>query len=135
MELKQFCKIHKRKLYLSNNLKLAIKLNLDGAYIPAFNNNLGINKYSLRKNFLLLGSAHNVTELRIKEKQGVKMIFLSPIFKTKKYKKNLGVIRFNILSIRTNKKIIALGGINKKNIKNLKIANAHGFSGISYFKS
>ena len=135
LELKQLCKIHKKKLYLANDLKLSINLNLDGVYIPSFNKSLSINKYSLRKDFLILGSAHNVSEIKIKEKQGINIIFLSPLFKTKHYKKTLGIIKFNLLSQITNKKVIALGGISKKNIKKLKITNASGFSGISYFKS
>jgi len=45
----------------------------------------------------------------------------------------LEVIKFNLLSRFSDKKIIALGGINKKNINKLKITNAHGYSGISYF--
>ncbi len=133
LELKQFCKANNRKLYLANNIKLALNLNFDGVYIPAFNNTLGLVKYNTKKNFLILGSAHNYKEIKIKEKQGVDLIFLSPLFKTKNYKNCLDVIKFNILSKLSNKKIIALGGINKKNINFLKITNAYGFSGISYF--
>ena len=80
-----------------------------------------------------MGSAHNVTEIKVKEKQGAEVIFLSPLFKTKNYKNELGIIKFNMISKISKKKIIALGGINKKNIKKLKITNAYGFSGISYF--
>ena len=69
------------------------------------------------------------------KKQGVDVIFLSPIFKTKNYKKGLEIIKFNTLARKSNKKIIALGGITKKNINKLKITNANGFSGISYFKN
>ena len=61
------------------------------------------------------------------------VIFISPLFITKNYKRCLDIIRFNFLSRLTNKKVIALGGINKKNIKKLKITNAYGFSGITYF--
>ena len=133
LEIKKFCKKNNRQFYLANNLKLALNLNLDGAYIPSFNKDLKNLKYSRKQNFLLLGSAHNIYEIKIKEKQGVEIIFLSPLFKTKNYKQALDVIKFNILSKKTKKKIIALGGINKKNINNLKITNAYGFSGISYF--
>ena len=35
---------------------------------------------SLKKNFKLIGSAHNLNEIKIKEKQGCEEIFLSPIF-------------------------------------------------------
>ena len=84
---------------------------------------------------MILGSAHNVYEIKIKQEQGVEVLFLSPLFKTKNYKQGLNVVKFNILSSFFNKKIIALGGINEKNINKLKITNAHGYSGISYFSS
>ena len=133
IELKKFCKKNKRQFYLANNLKLAINLNLDGAYIPSFDKTLGVLKYKKKKDFLLLGSAHNIYEIKTKEKQGVQVIFLSPLFKTKNYSQALEIIKFNILSKMSKKKIIALGGINKKNINNLKIAYAYGYSGISCF--
>lgn len=133
LKLKQFCKSNGRKLYLAGNLKLALNLNLDGCYIPSFNKCFYINKNNLKKNFMLLGSAHNVFEIKLKEKQGVDIIFLSPLFKTKNYKKFLGIIKFNLLSSMSKKKIIALGGIRKHNINKLKITNAYGYSGISYF--
>ena len=51
-------------------------------------------------------------EIKIKEKQGVNIIFLSSIFKENK--NYLGINKFKLLSNLTNKKIIALGGISKK---------------------
>jgi len=135
LKIKKFCKMNNRKFYLANNIKMAVNLNLDGVYIPAFNKDLCTRKYNFRKNFLILGSAHNIFEIKEKEKQGVKIIFLSPLFKTKKNTKNLGLIRFNILSRLSKVKIIALGGITKRNFNKLKIANAQGFSGISYFSN
>ena len=133
-KLSKFCKSINRRFYLSNNIKLANNLNLDGVYMPSFNKNLCIQKYNLRKNFLILGSAHNIFEIKVKEKQGAQIIFLSPLFKTKNYKRGLEIIKFNNLCNLTKKKIVALGGINKKNINRLKTTNTYGFSGISYFK-
>ena len=133
IQLRQFCKSNNKKIYLANNFKLAIKLNLDGVYIPSFNKSLMFKNLNLKKNFIILGSAHNIREIKIKEKQWVDVIFLSPLFKTKKYKKCLEIIKFSIISNISKKKIIALGGINKNNINRLKITNAYGFSGISYF--
>ena len=93
-KIKEFCKKKRLKFYLSNNIKLAIKLNLDGVYIPSFNKNFNFNFYSSKKNFTILGSAHNLNEIRIKEKQNVKYIFLSAIFKNNKNKKYLGIYKF-----------------------------------------
>ena len=61
--------------------KIAIKLNLDGLYIPSFNSGFEHLNYKYKQKFLILGSAHNVKEIRNKEIQRVKLIFLSSIFK------------------------------------------------------
>ena len=132
LRLKKFCKKKGFKFYLSNNVKLALNLNLDGAYIPSFNKNIEHASFSLNKKFLILGSAHNNKEIKIKEKQKVKIIFLSSIFK--KNKNYLGLYKFKLLSKLTNKKIVALGGISNKNIKKLKLLDCYGFAGISYFE-
>ena len=81
LEMKAFCKRKGIKLYLANNIQLAIKLGFDGAYIPAFNKSLRHLNYRLKKNFKILGSAHNIKEIRLKEKQNVCLIFISSIFK------------------------------------------------------
>ncbi len=107
-------------------------MKLDGFYIPAFYKKFDFKKYIKRKNFIVIGSAHNLKEIRIKEKQGVQQIFLSPLFKTKKTNKSLGVIKFNYLAMQTKKQIIALGGINKKNINKINVIRSYGFASISY---
>ncbi len=135
IEFKKICKKTKRKFLISNQIDLAFKLKLDGVYLPSFNKSCYIKKYQKFKNFMIIGSAHSLKEIRIKERQNVEQIFLSPLFKTNKSKKKLGLLRFNNLSKLTNKPIIALGGINETNIKQLKLINVHGFAGISYFKN
>ena len=130
--LKDFCKKKGCKFYLSNNIKLALKLNLDGAYIPSFNKDFSHLSYNLKKKFKLLGSAHSIKEIRVKEKQGMKSIFLSSIFK--KNRNYLGMNKFRLIEKYTNTKIIALGGIDSKNLKTLKMTNVSGYSGISFFK-
>ena len=132
INLKKICKKKKFKFFLSNDVKLALKLKLDGAYIPSFNKNTKHLSFSFAKNFLLLGSAHNNKELKIKETQLVKIIFLSSLFK--KNKNYLGINKFKLLSKLTNTKIVALGGISSKNLKKLNLLNCYGFAGISYFE-
>ena len=132
IKLQNYCKKKGYKFFLSNNVKLAINLNLDGAYIPSFNKSTNHLSHSKRKNFLLLGSAHNNKEIKIKERQGVNILFLSSIFK--KNKNYLGLNRFNLLTNLTKKKIIALGGITGKNFRRLGLVNCEGFAGISFFE-
>ena len=131
-EFRNFCKKKNFKLILSNNFKLALNLRLDGAYIPSFNKSLTHLNYSLYKNFITIGSAHNIKEIRIKEKQKVDQIVLSSLFK--KNKNYLGLYRFKILKKLTKKNVIVLGGITKHNEKKIKLVNCNSFAGISYFK-
>ena len=132
ISLKKFCKKKGYKFFLSNNVQLALNLNLDGAYIPSFNKDTKHLAFSIKKKFLMLGSAHNNKQIKLKERQLVKIIFVSSIFK--KNKNYLGVNKFKLLSRLTNNKIIALGGVSNKNLKKLKLLNCFGFAGISFFK-
>ena len=132
LDIKKYCKKKGIKFYLSNDIKLAIKLNLDGAYIPSFNKTTKHLAFSYKQNFNIVGSAHNLKEIKIKEKQKVNRIFLSSLFK--KNKNFLGINKFNLLSKLTNKRTVVLGGVSKKNLKKLKILNQSEFAGISYFE-
>ena len=132
LKIKNYCKKKNLKFYLSNNIKLAINLSLDGAYIPSFNKNLNHLSFSCKKNFKIIGSAHNLKEIRNKEIQKIENIFLSSLFK--KNKNYLGINKFKLLSKLTMKKVVALGGISEKNIQKLRLLDNLEFAGISYFE-
>ncbi|WP_440908550.1 thiamine phosphate synthase [Candidatus Pelagibacter sp.] len=131
-KLKKHCKKKRIKFYISNNIKLAIKFNLDGVYIPSFNKSFKHLAYSYKKNFEIIGSAHNLKEIRLKEKQSINKIFLSSLFK--KNKNFLGINRFRNLKKLTERNIIALGGISINNERKLNLLNQTEFAGISYFE-
>ena len=131
-KIKNYCKKKNLKFYLSNNIKLAIKLDLDGVYIPSFNNSFKHLNYNFKKKFVIAGSAHNLKEIKIKEKQMVKKIFLSSLFKENN--NYLGINKFKLLAKLTKKDVVVLGGISKNNINKLKILNSFSFAGISYFE-
>ena len=132
IKLKNFLRRNGNKFFLANNFKLALKLGLDGVYIPSFNTDFNHLAYSTYLNFVVVGSAHNLKEIRIKELQQIQNIFISSVFK--KNKNYLGLNKFKILGKYTKKKIVALGGISKKNVKQIKLTNASSIAGISYFE-
>ena len=132
--LKYFCKSTNRSFYISNNVKLAKKINCDGVYISAYNRPLYKYNQNQKKRFNIIGGAHSISEILIKQNQGVKYIFLSPIFKNRKNRSYLNIIKFNLLSLVTKSKIIALGGINNDNIRKLKMTRCIGFAAIKFFK-
>ena len=132
LKIKKYCKKKRIKFVLANNVRLAIKLDLDGAYIPSFNRSTEHLAFSLKKKFIIMGSAHNIKEMRTKEIQNVRKIFLSSLFK--KNKNFLGINKFKLISNYTKKDIVILGGISKKNINQLRLINSSEFAGISFFK-
>ena len=132
LKLKNFFKKKGNKFLLANNFKMALKLKLDGVYIPSFNKKFNHLSYSTYQNFIILGSAHNIKEIRVKELQNVQGIFISSLFK--RNKNHLGLNKFKIISKYSKKDIVALGGITKQNLKKLKLINISKFAGISYFE-
>ena len=134
MNFVNFCKRKNIKVYLSNDIKKAKNLGFDGVYIPSFNKLPLDYKIGIKNDFTILGSAHNIDEILIKKKQKIDIIFICPLFKNEKNKSHLGVIRFNLISKYFKRKVMALGGINNKNISLLKLLNINGYAAISYFK-
>jgi thiamine-phosphate pyrophosphorylase len=135
LSIKKFCKLTKKKLFISNNIKLALSLKLDGIYIPSFNKKINyLSSFSFPKKFEIIGSAHNYAEIQTKKIQGCKEVFLSPIFNVIKNKKNLNIYNFNKLASDNKIKYIALGGINEKNYRKIKLTKSIGFAGISWIK-
>ena len=135
LKLRDFCRKTGNKFFISNNIRLALNLKLNGIYVPSFNRKMNYNYiYNKPKKFSIIGSAHNLKEILIKEKQGCEEIFVSSIFHNHKSKNYLGIIKFNLLASKTKHKIIALGGINEKNYKKLKSTLSDGFASISWAK-
>jgi thiamine-phosphate pyrophosphorylase len=134
IKLRDFCKKNQRRFYISNDIKLAGKLNADGVYISSTNRNLNLRTVNFKKKkFKILGSAHNLKEIKIKELQNIEEIFLSPLFK-EKTNQQLNVYRYLKLRETTKMRDISLGGINSQNLNKLKIIKPFGFAGISYFE-
>ena len=109
-------------------------MGLDGIYLPSFNRNLKYSNLNLKQGFKIIGSAHNICEIKTKEKQKCEYIFLSPLFKTNKYKHYLNVIKFNLISNITKKKIVCLGGINSTNLRKIFLTKSIGIGSISWVK-
>jgi len=59
------CKINRYQLFVSNDLKLALKVKANGIYIPSFNKTKKFSNLE-KKNITILGSAHNQKEIQRK---------------------------------------------------------------------
>ena len=133
VKIAKACKKNRNQLFVSNDIKLAIKVKAEGIYIPSFNKTKGFANLE-KRNIKILGSAHNQKEIQKKISQNCAAIFLSPIFYIEKSNKFLGVHKFNYLAYSNNINIFALGGITENNMHKLKLLNIKGFGGIRMFK-
>ena len=132
--IKNFCKKNKIPFFISDNFKLAKKYEADGIFLSSSYKKVG--NIVLKKNFKIIGSAHNQLEYSLKNKQSCEMIMLSPLFYNKKYSQNkiLNVCKFNLISMGWNKKICALGGISLNNLKKLNMTRCSSVAFISLMK-
>ena len=131
--LKKFasnCKNRRIDLFVANSFKLLTLLKTNRFYISAWNKKHYRNLRKVNSNIEMVGSAHNVKEIKEKIDQGCSQIFLSRIFETKyRFKKGfLGVTKFNLLTRRFRTNFIALGGINLKNFNQIKNLNIMGLA-------
>ena len=133
--IKSFCRKNKIPFFISDNFKLAKKYGADGIFLYSYYKKIG-NIILKKKNFKIIGSAHNQSEYSLKKKQLCEMIMLSPLFYNKKYSQNmiLNVCRFNLISMNWKKKICALGGISLNNLKKLNMTKSSAAAFISLMK-
>ena len=131
VDLKKFnkkCISKKITLFIQNSVKILFLLKTNNFYISAYNKSQFKQLRKINRKVKIIGSAHNILEIREKMSQGCEYIVLSRIFKTSsKFKKGfLGTTKFNLLTRNFSQKFIALGGINEKNFKLLNLLDIHG---------
>ena len=122
------CNKRNISIFVSNDVKTLFLLKSNNFYISAHNKKHFKHLKKINPNIQIVGSAHNISEINEKMKQGCNLIVLSRIFETSyKYKKGyFGTTKFNLLTRHFKSKYIALGGINETNFKSMKILNISG---------
>ena len=118
----KFAKKNKIPFLFKNDFKKCIKYNAAGIFIDANYKKL-TKPILLKKNFHIIGSAHNQLEYSQKLRQKCHLLMLSPLFFNEKYSKNkiLNITKFNQKTINWNIKLCALGGINSKTLKKIRL--------------
>ena len=77
LKIKNLCRKNNKKFFISNNIRLASQLDLDGVYIPSFNKELKINCFSKKKKFAIIGSAEKcINKLMAIKQLGIERIFV-----------------------------------------------------------
>lgn len=135
LKIKSLCRKHKVKLLLSNDVKAAIKLGLDGVH---FSEKEALRqrkktKFSTQKNFIFTSACHSLWALKRAEHANMDAVLISPVFTTRSHpdSKGLGALHFQCWATQTHLKCYALGGITPKYAQRLSSSKACGFAGIS----
>lgn len=115
------------KVLLSENLDLALKLNVDGVHLPSKTLMQWTEKpQHLPSSFMLAASCHNLAELTQAEKLGLDFAVLSPVLPTKSHPNapTLGWDGFEALVKNLQIPVYALGGMTKDDILKFGISKA-----------
>ena len=131
----KFAKKNKIPFLFRNNFQKCIKYNASGIFIDSNYKKL-TKPMLLKKNFHIIGGAHDQLEYAQKLRQKCHLLMLSPLFFNEKYSKNkiLNISKFNQKTINWNIKLCALGGVNSKTLKKIKLTKciAIGFKKLIY---
>jgi len=124
-----FARKNKIPFLIKNNFQECIKYKADGILIDS-QNKRNIKPLLLKRKFNIIGKAHNQLEYLQKVNQNCSLIILSPLFYNKKYSKNkiLDVLKFNNFALNWKTPICALGGINFKTLKKVKLLRTTNLS-------
>ena len=118
----KFAKKNNIPFLFKNDFQKCIKFNAFGIFIEG--NYKKITKpMLLKKNFHIVGGAHDQLEYAQKLRQKCHLLMLSPLFFNEKYSKNkiLNISKFNQKTLNWKIKLCALGGINLKTLKKIKL--------------
>jgi len=93
-------------------------------------------RFFKKKTFNIIGSAHNLSEIIQKNKQGCQIILLSKLFLVDYDRKSpfLGIVKFNNFINTFSNKLMPLGGIKINNLNSLKNIDCVGFAIMSEIK-
>ena len=118
----KFAKKNNIPFLFKNDFQKCIKFNAFGIFIEG--NYKKITKpMLLKKNFHIVGGAHDQLEYAQKLRQKCHLLMLSPLFFNEKYSKNkiLNISKFNQKALNWKIKLCALGGINSRTLKKIKL--------------
>jgi thiamine monophosphate synthase len=118
----KFAKKNKIPFLFKNDFQKCVKYQASGIFIDSNYKKL-TKPMLLKKNFYIIGSIHNQLEYMQKIKQNCHMLTFSPLFFNEKYSKNkiLNISRFNHKALNWDIKLCALGGVDSKTLKKIKL--------------
>jgi thiamine-phosphate pyrophosphorylase len=121
----KFAKKNRIPFLIKNDFQKCVEYKANGVFISSDNKKI-TKPILLKKNFHIVGGAHNQLEYAQKLNQKCHLLMLSPLFFNKKYSKNriLNILKFNSKTINWKVNLCALGGINSKTLKKIKLTKS-----------
>jgi thiamine-phosphate pyrophosphorylase len=118
----KFAKKNRIPFLIKNDFQKCIKYKANGIFMSSDNKKI-TKPILFKKNFCIVGSAHNQLEYAQKLNQKCNLLMLSPLFFNKKYSKNkiLNILKFNNKTTNWKINLCALGGINSQTLKKARL--------------
>lgn len=128
------CKKYDASYIINDYSNFNLNKYCDGIQLTS-NNLQEIRKFNLDKRYILIGSCHNIDEIKICNKLEVNLILISPVFSTSN-KTGIGWKKFKELVNESTIPVFALGGLKyPDDIENVKINGGVGIAASKYFYS
>ncbi len=126
-KIKKICKNNKVKLLINDNPLLALKLDADGCHLGQKDMDIEEARKIVGKKIIGITCHNSITLAKKAIKANASYIALGAFYpsKTKKIKKTANIKILNKIKKYTNIPIVAIGGINSENYKNLLLNNAN----------
>jgi len=124
------------KLLVNDRADIALAARADGVHLTSRSVSVAVIKRSFPKNFIVGVSAHTVAEAESAKGQGANFATFSPIFPSPGKGESLGIemLRTVCESLKPFP-VIALGGINETNFKQILETGASGFAAVRFLNN
>ncbi|WP_299321551.1 thiamine phosphate synthase [Parasphingopyxis sp.] len=122
--IRKIARARRLVLIVAGSAKLARSVRADG-----FHRRTG---HRTPRDLLRTVAVHNQIELRLAERIGANLVFLSPIFPTDSHPggRTLGRVHFGQLATRSHIPVIALGGMDAARARSLRTLGLYGWAAI-----
>jgi len=132
-QLRTICKANHIPFIVNDNIDLAMQLEADGLHLGQGDTPIIEGRKRLSASFPIGISVSTVEEAVLAEQQGASYLGVGPIFptETKPGKEPIGIQTIREIKAKTNIPIVAIGGISKNVVPQIKEAGAAGISVIS----
>ena len=128
------CKKYDASYIINDYSNFSLNKYCDGIQLTS-NNLKEIRKMNLDKRYILIGSCHNIDEIKICNNLNINLILISPVFSTSN-KTGIGWKKFKELVNESKIPVFALGGLKyPDDIENVKINGGVGIAASKYFYS